>query len=108
MTIAITTLRVTFHTPDGAIPAEGRPGMTLMELAREAGVPGIIAECGGACVCATCHLHIAPDWRAAVGPASEMEAEVLEFAEGFGEGSRLSCQIRLAPELDGLDAWVAA
>lgn len=103
---AALTLRLTFETGAGPLPVTARPGTTLMEAARDAGVPGIIAECGGACVCATCHVHVAPEWRAATGVPSETEAEMLDFAWGADETSRLSCQIRLTETMDGLTVRV--
>lgn len=79
------------------------PGTSVMEAAREAGIDGIVAECGGAMACATCHVYVEAAWRAAVGGASEMEADLLEFAASeAGEGSRLSCQIEMSEALDGL------
>jgi 2Fe-2S ferredoxin len=65
-------------------------------------VPGIDAECGGACACATCHVYVDEAWRARVGAASDMERNMLEFAGDVRPDSRLSCQIRVTKELDGL------
>ncbi len=78
-------------------------GMTLMEGARNAGIDAIAADCGGACACATCHVYIADDWGNKVGPRSEMEADMLEFAAAeTNDASRLSCQITLTAHHDGL------
>jgi 2Fe-2S ferredoxin len=82
-------------------------GYSLMEGARQAGVPGIRAECGGACACATCHVRVAQAWRGLVGPATPAEAEMLDFADGVTEASRLSCQIIMRPDLDGITVEVA-
>ena len=81
---------------------EGRPGSTLMETAVRNNVPGIDADCGGACACATCHVHVDADWRERTGARTPAEEAMLEFAEGVDADSRLACQIRLTPELDGL------
>lgn len=79
-------------------------GQTLMQAAVNAGISGIAADCGGLMTCATCHVHVSPAWRAALGEAPAEEANMLEFvaAERRPE-SRLSCQILLTPELDGLE-----
>lgn len=94
---------VTFITPDrGPLAVEASDGLSLMENARRANVRGIIAECGGACACATCHVHVAEDWLARVGPPNDMEREMLDFAEDVRPNSRLSCQITMTAALDGL------
>lgn len=77
-------------------------GLSLMEGAIKAGVPGIDADCGGACACATCHVLIAPEWMAAAGMRSEAEDSMLDFAPEVGPTSRLSCQITITAALDGL------
>jgi 2Fe-2S ferredoxin len=73
-----------------------------MEAARDNNVPGIEAECGGACACATCHVYVEQDWLAVTGPALGTERELLDFTDGFEEGSRLSCQIDVTNDMDGL------
>jgi 2Fe-2S ferredoxin len=73
-----------------------------MEAAIKNGVPGIEAECGGACACATCHVYIEPDWQEKVGPPSSMEEDMLDFAFDVRPNSRLACQIQVKAELDGL------
>ncbi len=95
--------KITFIQPDGSrqeVVAE--PGMTVMEAARKELVPGIEAECGGACSCATCHVYVEETWREKVGPPSEMEEDMLDFAFDVRESSRLSCQIKVSEDLDGL------
>lgn len=77
-------------------------GMTVMEAAVQNRVPGIDAECGGACACATCHVYIEPDWQEAVGPAERMEEDMLDFAFDVRPNSRLSCQIKVTEALNGL------
>jgi 2Fe-2S ferredoxin len=81
---------------------EAEDGSTVMENAIMNGVPGIIAECGGACTCATCHVHIDPAWTDVVGGPSMMEEDMLDFAADVLPTSRLSCQIRVREQLDGL------
>jgi 2Fe-2S ferredoxin len=77
-------------------------GRTVMEGAVDNLVPGIDGDCGGACACATCHVHVAPEWREKLPPASELERDMLAFAQEPDADSRLACQITVTPELDGL------
>jgi 2Fe-2S ferredoxin len=77
-------------------------GATVMETAIRNGVPGIVAECGGACSCATCHVHVDEAWSEKVGPPSPMEEDMLDFAFDVKPTSRLSCQIKVTDDLDGL------
>lgn len=77
-------------------------GSTVMETAIQNGVPGIVAECGGACTCATCHVHVDEAWTSVVGEPSVMEEDMLDFAFDVRPNSRLSCQIKVRDELDGL------
>src|SRR5258708_37053715 len=77
-------------------------GSTVMETALKNSVPGIDAECGGACACATCHVYVDPAWAAKAGKAEPMEEDMLDFAFDVQPNSRTSCQIRVNPELDGL------
>jgi 2Fe-2S ferredoxin len=79
-----------------------------MECARRANIPGIIAECGGACACATCHVYVDDEWAARVGIANAMERDMLEFAEAVRDNSRLSCQIKVTDQLDGLTVYLPA
>jgi 2Fe-2S ferredoxin len=81
---------------------EAAAGVTVMEAAVKNNVPGIDADCGGACACATCHVFVDADWLAKTGKAGSMEESMLDFAEGVTELSRLSCQISMSAELDGL------
>ena len=81
---------------------EAQDGSTVMETALRNSVPGIEAECGGACACATCHVYVADEWSATVGKASQMEEDMLDFAADVRSTSRLSCQIKVTPALDGL------
>ena len=81
---------------------EGAVGATVMETALRNNVPGIDAECGGACACATCHVYVDEAWTEVVGKGEPMEQDMLDFASDVRATSRLSCQIRITPELDGL------
>jgi 2Fe-2S ferredoxin len=94
---------ITFIAADGArydVSAEN--GSTVMENAIRNGVPGIEAECGGACACATCHVYVDEAFRAATGEPEPMEQDMLDFAYDVRPNSRLSCQIRVSDALDGL------
>ncbi|OCX66092.1 2Fe-2S ferredoxin [Thioclava sp. SK-1] len=80
-----------------------KPGMTVMEGARDNGVPGIDADCGGACACSTCHVYVADDWIEKLPAKDSMEEDMLDFAfEPDAAKSRLTCQITVTPDLDGL------
>lgn len=81
-------------------------GVTLMEAAVRGGIEQILAECGGACACGTCHVYIAPDWQRVAGTASEMESELLAGLENRRANSRLSCQISVTTEMDGLEVFL--
>ena len=83
-------------------------GATVMETAIKNDVPGIEAECGGACACATCHVYVDADWLDRVGPPDQIEAEMLDMVSDVArESSRLSCQVKLTEALDGLRVTVA-
>ncbi|MBL8558374.1 MAG: 2Fe-2S iron-sulfur cluster binding domain-containing protein [Hyphomonadaceae bacterium] len=77
-------------------------GMTVMEGAVKHNVPGIDADCGGACACATCHVYVDPAWAEKTGESSGMEQSMLDFANDLQPTSRLSCQIKVTDALDGL------
>ena len=81
---------------------EVQTGSTVMENAVRNSVPGIEAECGGACACATCHVYVDEAWTAAVGAPEAMEDDMLDFAYDVRPTSRLSCQIKMSDALDGL------
>jgi len=96
-------LRVAFVQPDGTRREVSAPvGITLMEAARQHGVAGVVAQCGGACACATCHVYVEGDWQAAVGARTETEETMLSFAAATHDNSRLCCQIIVSDALDGL------
>jgi ferredoxin, 2Fe-2S len=95
--------KITYVTFDGERRTiEVKEALSVMEGAIHNNVPGIDAECGGACACATCHVYVDAAWLDKTGPASEMERNVLEFANGVAPNSRLSCQIRVTKDLEGL------
>ncbi|MEO0398479.1 MAG: 2Fe-2S iron-sulfur cluster-binding protein [Pseudomonadota bacterium] len=77
-------------------------GVSVMEAAVKNMVPGIDADCGGACACATCHVYVDPAWLEKTGSREAMEESMLDFASEPKENSRLSCQIRISDALDGL------
>ena len=79
-----------------------KPGNSVMEGAIKNNIPGIDADCGGACACATCHVYVDAAWQEAVGDRSDMEESMLDFAENVEPNSRLSCQIKVTDALDGL------
>jgi 2Fe-2S ferredoxin len=95
--------QIVFVTADGqCLTIDATEGLNVMEAARRAGIFGIIGECGGACSCATCHVYVDESWSHRTGPATGSEADMLEFADEVRPLSRLSCQIKVTPELDGL------
>jgi len=101
--------KITFIQLDGTSQViEAAPGVTVMEAAKLNNIPGIEAECGGACACATCHVYIEPEWRDKVGSPKETEEDMLDFAFDVRDESRLSCQIKVTKELDGLVVRVPA
>ena len=95
--------KITYIEHDGTEhTVEVKNGLSVMEGAIRNNVPGIDADCGGACACATCHVYVDEAWRAATGQPSAMEESMLDFAENVESNSRLSCQIRVSDDLDGL------
>ncbi len=92
-----------YVTHDGSkFEADVPTGNSVMEGAVNNGIDGILAECGGALSCATCHIYVDEAWTAKVEPPSEMETDMLEVVSDPKENSRLSCQIMMKDELDGL------
>ena len=95
--------KITYIDPTGTARAiDAEIGSTVMETAIKNDVPGIEAECGGACACATCHVYVDDAWREKVGGPSPMEEDMLDFGYDVKPSSRLSCQIKVTDELDGL------
>ena len=81
---------------------EATNGESVMEAAIKNSIPGIDADCGGACACATCHVYVDAAFMDVVGKPQDMEQSMLDFAENIKETSRLSCQISVSDALDGL------
>jgi 2Fe-2S ferredoxin len=95
--------RITFIEPGGFRHEINAPvGITLMEAARQNGVLGILALCGGACACGTCHVYVDAAWLPTLAAREEMEEGMLECAWEPRENSRLSCQIHVTADLEGL------
>lgn len=96
--------RITYVESNGEAHAVDVPvGISVMEGAVNNLVPGILADCGGACACATCHVYVEDGWFSRLPPVQELEADMLDFAfEPKEDRSRLSCQLTVTPELDGL------
>jgi 2Fe-2S ferredoxin len=85
---------------------EGNDGWTVMEALRDAGLP-IVAECGGACACATCHVYVEDGWYEKLKPPSHEETDMLDMAPAVESNSRLSCQITCNDTLEGLKVTLA-
>ena len=100
--------KVTYRQQDGSERTLEVPvGWSLMEAAIQNDIPGIVAECGGGCACATCHVYVVE--HRALPPVADMEGDMLECtAAERRPGSRLSCQLKMSAELDGLVVTVPA
>ena len=95
--------KITFIDAGGIERAvEAKSGSTVMETAIRHAIPGIEAECGGACSCATCHVYVDETWMPLVGKPGPMEEDMLDFAFEAKANSRLSCQIKMSDALDGI------
>jgi len=95
--------KITFVDHAGkSTTVDAEDGSTVMETAIRNDIPGIVAECGGSCACATCHVYVDDAWLEKVGKAGPLEEDMLDFAYDVRPNSRLSCQINVAAELDGL------
>lgn len=95
--------KITYVAFDGTrYDIDASVGSTIMENAIRNGVPGIEAECGGACACATCHVYVDEEWMSVVGEPEAMEEDMLDFGFDVRPNSRLSCQIQVTEELDGI------
>lgn len=100
-------MHITVHLPDGTTHRlEALEGWRVMEVIRDWGLP-IKGECGGACACATCHVRVKEEWLEKLFPQSDEELEMLDGAFNVEDNSRLSCQIIMTPELDGLEVELA-
>ena len=99
--------KVTYITPSGEeVAVDGAIG-NLMEIAREHDIEGIEGACSGCCSCATCHIRVKPEWLDKTGRATEAEQDLIDLESDTDERSRLSCQVEMSEELDGLIVEVA-
>jgi 2Fe-2S ferredoxin len=95
--------KINFVDSDGTNrEVETKNGTSVMEAAVQNMIPGIDADCGGACACATCHVYVSNDWMDKLKTKDDMEDSMLDFAEDVQENSRLSCQILMNDQLDGI------
>lgn len=101
--------RVTFIAADGRVTeAEGEAGQSVMSVAVNAGIEVILAECGGACACGTCHCYVDADWVTRLTPPTDGETAMIECVIAPRPESRLTCQVRLTDDLDGLVIHLSA
>jgi len=103
-------LKVTFTDTNGDTTQvdDVDAGLSLMEVAKAHGVAGIMGDCGGGCACATCHVYVAEEWFDKVGPPDDIEFAMLDMVSDVQQDtSRLSCQIKMSDELDGIAVTVA-
>ncbi|WP_460274396.1 2Fe-2S iron-sulfur cluster-binding protein [Celeribacter sp. ULVN23_4] len=100
--------QITFIEPDDTTKVvAAETGLTLMEVAMRNGIQGIVAECGGQCSCATCHIFVEGDYFEKVGPPEGDEEDMLDFSDLRQENSRLGCQVEITDDLDGMTVRVA-
>ena len=99
--------KITFITRDGQSTTVEADAGTIMELAVSNNIQGIEGECGGVCSCATCHVHVAPEYLEKTGPQNDIEEMMLELDDNVNEYSRLGCQIQISETLDGMILHVA-
>ncbi len=100
--------KITYITPDGVHhDTEVKNGYSVMEGAIDNDIEGIVAECGGACACATCHSYVDEAWMDKMPPMDDMEDSMLDAAFERKDNSRLTCQIEVNDDLDGLVIHVA-
>lgn len=96
-------IKITYIEANGkAHTVDAKIGDTVMESAVKNAVPGIAADCGGACACGTCRVYVGDAWRGKTGEASEMERAMIDYSDEADPTARLSCQIKVREELDGL------
>ncbi|MGH8453874.1 MAG: 2Fe-2S iron-sulfur cluster-binding protein [Nevskiales bacterium] len=101
--------RITFIEDNGSTHVvDASVGQSVMEAATTNLIPGVIGECGGSCSCATCHVYVDEAWFGQLPPPDEMELGMLEGAVEPGPHSRLSCQIKITEEMDGLVSRIPA
>ncbi|USU09092.1 2Fe-2S iron-sulfur cluster-binding protein [Sphingomonadaceae bacterium OTU29MARTA1] len=85
----------------------GEAGLSVMEVIRDAGIDELLALCGGCCSCATCHVHVDPDFADKLPAMGPDEDDLLDSSDERNATSRLSCQIQMTPALDGLKVTIA-
>lgn len=99
---------LTVVTRDGEeFSVSATDGMTVLEAIQAADIDEIEALCGGACACATCHVYIGDQWVDNLDKRGDEESELLEFSDHYEKGSRLSCQIKMSPKLEGMKVTIA-
>ncbi len=84
---------------------EVAPGVSVMEAAQSNQIPEVESDCGGLCMCASCHVHVDENWVEKLTPPSKQETMMLALVFDRRETSRLSCQIKMTGDLDGLVVW---
>jgi 2Fe-2S ferredoxin len=101
-------VKITVATRDGIEhDVDGEEGLSVMEVIRENGFDELLALCGGCCSCATCHVHVDADFVDRLPPISEDENDLLDSSDHRNERSRLSCQLRVGPDFEGLKVQIA-
>jgi len=101
-------VKIYVSTRDGTeSPIEGEEGLSVMEAIRENGFDELLALCGGCCSCATCHVHVDPEWIGKLPPMSQDEDDLLDSSDHRIDRSRLSCQIECTAALEGLRVRIA-
>ena len=100
------TLYVTTREGE-TVELQGQSGLSVMEIIRDGGIDELLALCGGCCSCATCHVHVDPEFADKVAPMGEDENDLLDSSDDRNETSRLSCQIPFGDDLDGLKVTIA-
>ena len=103
-------LKVTMTDVNGVIKVIENvdEGVSLMELAKANGVDGVFGDCGGGCACATCHVYVEGQWFDKVGEPDDIEFSMLDMVSDVQKpNSRLGCQIKMNPDLDGIEVTVA-
>jgi len=106
----MSVVKITFVECSGTekVVEDAAVGDTMMQVATSNGIEGILGECGGGCACGTCHIYIDPEWHSIVGAADDIEDMTLDMvSETRKPTSRLSCQIKVSAEMDGLRVIVA-
>jgi len=96
-------VKITFVEFDGSeTEVQAKPGLSLMKNAVASNVPGVLAECGGNCACGTCRIYFDPEWAGLMPPPRDSETEMLDYWEEQGDGVRLSCQVPVVEEMEGM------